>query len=83
MEDEFINPLKFILNNPKCSEIFSPEAEKVLCEKSIVLPGGENKIFEDKIVRPDRIVVLKNKVIVVDFKSLEPASNSITQQHKN
>ncbi len=82
IEEEFVNPLKSILKNPECSEIFSPEAEEVLREKSIVLPGTRNEIFENKLVRPDRIVVLKDKIIVVDFKSIDPESSSVLKQQK-
>ena len=53
-----------ILNDKLLRPYFSPEA-KVLNETSILFPNGN-------LLRPDRIVFLENKAIVIDYKTGEP-----------
>jgi hypothetical protein len=46
--------------DPLVSEWFAPGNE-ILTETSIILPGGGTK-------RPDRVIIMHDRVVVVDFK---------------
>jgi len=53
-----------ILNDKTLSPYFAPSV-KVLNETSILLPDGN-------LVRPDRVVFLEEKVVVIDYKTGAP-----------
>jgi len=53
-----------ILNDNSLHPYFTPDV-KVLNETSILFPNGN-------LVRPDRVVFLKDKVVVIDYKTGEP-----------
>jgi len=53
-----------ILNNPTLLPYFAPNV-KMLNETSILLPDGN-------LVRPDRVVFLEDKVVVIDYKTGDP-----------
>lgn len=54
--------LREILLNPKFKDIFMPDVAQVYCEKELVNRFGDTK-------RVDRLVVGKNQVLVIDYKS--------------
>jgi len=53
-----------ILNDKSLSPYFAPDV-KVLNETSILLPNGN-------LMRPDRVVFLEGRVVVIDYKTGEP-----------
>ncbi len=57
---DIIGRLADKVRNPLVSDWFNPE-NKVLTEPEILTPGGA-------VYRPDRVIFLKNKIILVDFK---------------
>ena len=84
IEEEFIKPLSSIFKLPEVKILFSSEAVSILCEQSIVYPQKtpECKPF---VIRPDRIVLFKDKVVIADFKSEKPLkeSGNIMNKYKN
>jgi len=56
-----------ILNDPSLSPCFAPNV-KVLNETSILFTNGN-------LLRPDRVVFLEDKVVVIDYKTGEPHSS--------
>lgn len=70
LEEDLIRPLEEVLSHDGTELFFSPEAKEVFCERSILLPAKEGK---REVFRPDRMIVFEDRVVVVDFKSEEPA----------
>lgn len=60
-----------IISEPTFSEIFSP-ADKVYCEREILLPDG-------KSIRPDRVILRDSIWRVIDFKTGKPANDHAEQ----
>lgn len=58
--DGLLSEIKQSLTQPEAARWFSGKG-KLLTESAIVLPGGETR-------RPDRVILLENSTIVVDFK---------------
>jgi ATP-dependent exoDNAse (exonuclease V) beta subunit len=63
--------LKQLLENPQMQEWFATD-EQALTEQAIILPGGSSK-------RPDRILVMEGKAVVIDFKTGGEKENHNTQ----
>lgn len=57
---EVINKLQLLVDNPEVKDWFSKEA-KVLNEIEILIPDGS-------FLRPDRVVLLNDKILVIDYK---------------
>jgi ATP-dependent exoDNAse (exonuclease V) beta subunit len=53
-----------MLSDPSLAPYFAPNV-KVLNETSILFPDGN-------LLRPDRVVFLEGKVVVIDYKTGEP-----------
>lgn len=58
---QLVNDISKILNHPQFKKWFSDDVE-VLSEREICTSKG-------KIIRPDRVVIFKDKVEVIDFKT--------------
>jgi len=61
---EIVSIFHKILNDNSLHPYFTPDV-KVLNETSILLPNGN-------LVRPDRVVFLEGKVVVIDYKTGDP-----------
>ena len=61
--EDLISVFSKILNNKSLQPYFAPEV-KVLNETSILFPNGN-------LLRPDRVVFLQEKVVVIDYKTGE------------
>lgn len=65
IENEFVEPLMKVLVLPEVEEVFSHSVDRVFIERSILL----KKEKDFSILRPDRVVILPDRVIVTDFKT--------------
>jgi ATP-dependent exoDNAse (exonuclease V) beta subunit len=64
--EDITNVFHKILNDKQLQPYFAPEV-KVLNETSILFPNGN-------LLRPDRIVFLQGRVVVIDYKTGEPTA---------
>ncbi|MDQ7032683.1 MAG: hypothetical protein Q9M37_08240 [Desulfonauticus sp.] len=74
IQTELLAPLQKIFNLPESELFFSSQAQEVLCESAVLTPDRKTGFKE---YRPDRIVVFKDKIVVVDFKSEKPMKRTI------
>jgi len=63
--------LNQILKDPIASSWFKSEGS-IYCEQEIITDKGDT-------LRPDRVIVLKDRVLVVDYKSGKESSHHIHQ----
>lgn len=70
LKEDLIRPLEEVLSHDEAELFFSPAAKEIFCERSIIPPAREGK---REVFRPDRMVLFEDRVVVVDFKSEEPA----------
>ena len=75
LEEDFVKPLERLFSLEKTQLLFSPEAKGVYCERSILMPQSK------QVLRPDRMVLFEDQVLVVDFKSEEPSSEEIYEEY--
>jgi ATP-dependent exoDNAse (exonuclease V) beta subunit len=66
-KEDIANIFHKILNNPQLQPYFAPEV-KALNETSILFPNGN-------LLRPDRVVFLQGRVVVIDYKTGEPTAS--------
>jgi ATP-dependent exoDNAse (exonuclease V) beta subunit len=62
--DDLVAIFHKILNDKSLAPYFAPNV-KVLNETSILFPNGN-------LLRPDRVVFLEDKVVVIDYKTGDP-----------
>ncbi|HOW31077.1 MAG TPA: 3'-5' exonuclease, partial [Bacteroidales bacterium] len=63
-EPELKQRLTAVLSHPKLAACFEEHAN-IKTEAEIILPGG-------KVLRPDRVVITDNEVVVIDYKTGKP-----------
>ena len=80
LENDFIRPLKRVFSLPEVEKLFSPKAKEVLNERSILLPSkGDDG---GRVLRPDRMVLFDDRVLVVDFKSEIPGDAGAYDEYR-
>jgi ATP-dependent helicase/nuclease subunit A len=69
--------IEYLISTPQVTEWFLPE-NKVLTEAGILLPAGVTR-------RPDRVILMKGKTIIIDFKFGDESPRYIAQmdQYRN
>ena len=73
--EEFIGIMKELLSSDKTKYIFEEE-NNFSCEKDII-------INQSKTIRPDKVILIKNKYIIIDFKYSNYAEISALEKEKH
>ena len=71
--------LEAIFDLPEAKLFFSPQAQEVFNERDILLPWSEGN--KKQVLRPDRVVLFKDRAVVIDFKSETELSEEIRAQY--
>ncbi len=79
VEKQFLKPLKRFFSVDDVKQFFQPEAVEVLTERNLIVPDGGSI----RVLRPDRIVVFRDRVVVVDFKSTRPFSKDVAERYRS
>ena len=77
---EFVHPLEKLFSLPQARLFFSQAAKEIFRERSILLPWKEGN--GKQVLRPDRMVLFKDRVVVVDFKSELPSSADVHGEYR-
>jgi len=77
---EFVRPLEHLFSLPEARIFFTPAAKEIFRERSILLPWKEAN--GKQVLRPDRMVLFEDRVVVVDFKSELSTSADVHDEYR-
>ena len=69
--ERLLGDLENVISNPMASQWYESDA-KVICEQEMIASNGDT-------LRPDRVIIFENRVVVVDYKSGKESKHHANQ----